>query len=127
MSQSVTIRGNRPGLIMRKGRIVSVNKVALRLLGCPKNILFWHSPKDNTLLISADDGQSSLSFPVRDHHYRNKSGYQLENSRFLRAVQNCANWDTHATCAVEGKYLDTLGMVAFCLDNTRMKEENSYE
>ena len=127
MSKSVSIRGNLPGIRISKGRVISVNKNTLRLLGCPKYVLFWHSPKENTLFIGAADGTSALSFPVGDLYYQSKCGYQLESKQLIRAVQNCAKWDKHATCAVDGEYKDALGMVAFCLDNTRMKGDATYE
>jgi len=127
MSKAVNIKGKYPGIRVSKGRVMSVNKNTLRSLGCPKHILFWHSTKENTLFIAAAEEQSPLSFHVADSYYQTKSGFQLENSRFIRAVLNCANWNRHTTCAVDGKYSDTLGMVAFCLDTPRFKEEKSYE
>jgi hypothetical protein len=128
MKQSVNIKGKYPGIRISKGRVMSVNKNTLRLLGCPKHILFWHSPKANTLFIAAANEQSPLSFHVADSYYRTKSGFQLENSQFIRAVLDYANWDNHETCAVDGEYLDTPGMVAFRLNETRIKEDDySYE
>ena len=127
MSTLVNIKGNKPGFSMRNGRVLSINKIALRLLGCPRHILFWHSENENTLFIAASDGTSALSFPVSDMYYRSKSGYQLENKNLIRAVKNCAKWGSHSTCAVDGEYLDDLGMVAFRLDNTRIEEVAVYE
>jgi len=127
MSQSVTIRGNCPGICIHSGQSMSINKSALRLLGYPNYVQFWHSPKANTLFIGADDGTSILSFPVNDRYYRSKSGFRLQNKQLICAVQNCAKWSRHATCAVDGEYMDALGMVAFRLDNSKIKEDTSYE
>jgi len=127
MSQSDYIRGNRPGIRIAKGQYIAVNKRTLRSLGCPKYIIFWHSPKENTLFIACADERSDLSFPVADTYYRTRTGYQLQNTEFLNAVKNVAKWGDDVTCAVDGEYLDALGMVAFHLKNTRVMEDNSHE
>ena len=128
MSKADTIKGNRPGIRIRKGKIMAINRNVLRLLGCPKHIIFWCSPKAHTLFIAADDGNDACSFPVNEIYYHSSTnGFQLGNSKFIRAVKEFADWNENATCAVDGKYLDSLGMVAFNLGDTRIKEEHDYE
>ena len=119
---SVYIKGHRPGIRISKGRVMSVSMKTLRVLGCPKFIQFWYSPKGNALFIGAADEQTSLSFPVKERYYNSKSGFQLQNGSFIRAVQDFAEWGRCATCAVDGEYLDAIGMVAFPLNDTRMED-----
>ena len=112
-----------PSFRIPQGRELSITKASLTLLGQPQNIQFWFSKSNNALLLGVADEPSPWSFQVGEYCYAPKWQMRIRKTAFIEAVLQCAGWNSRNTYIVDGEYIGSLDMIAFCLDNVKTEEE----
>jgi len=116
---------NKPAIRMKFGTELSINKKVLYALDNPRYIHFWWSESRRVLLIGAVAEETPLSFEIKDRYYETRSGFKLKKPLFLQAIMSVADWHENMICAVKGKFIPELGMVAFMLDDAKEIEIES--
>jgi len=123
MSMSVlNIKSNHPGIRVRLGKEMSINKKVLHTLGDPDKLLFWWSESERALLIGIACDETPLTIKVNNRYYDTKTGLRIEKSNFVQTIIKIAGWRQDMIYTVMGEYISELNMVAFKLDDAECME-----
>ena len=118
MSISVlNIKSNQPGIRVRLGKEMSINKRVLHALGDPDRLLFWWSESQKVLLIGEAFEATPLSIKVSNRYYDTKTGFKIEKRKFIQTIIKIAGWRQDMIYTVTGEYISELNMVAFKFDD----------
>jgi hypothetical protein len=116
---------NEPAFRVFLGKELSINKFALRKLGCPNHIQFWLNKADKVLCVGAVPERTHESLLVRDEVYRNSyARFRYQTPRFVNMLIQNVGWEKHRIYKCAGTYLPDLNMVAFRLSESEEMEGN---
>lgn len=124
----LNVKTNNPAIRLKLGKEMSVGRKALHALGDPENIQFWWSKSQRVLLISDAQPATPLSFKVNDRYYNTKTGFRIENRKFLHAIMNITGWHHDMIYSLTGEFVSAINMVAFRISDANvMKIESGAE
>ena len=106
-----------PGLRLRFGKDMTINKRTLRILGEPRYIHIWWGESQRVILLAGAPEKTQYSFSVSAYCYTYFGKLRINTVGFIKAIMRVTNWRSDSVYMVCGEYIPELDMVAFKLDS----------
>ena len=116
-----------PKIHMFLGKRFIINKIALKQIGNPQNLVFWWNERENMLLISGNDEKTPQSYEVKKCYYENKITLKIQTKSLISAIMSLTGWGANAVYNVFGEYIPELNMLCFRMSDVIVEEAKPNE